>query len=124
MEFTEEQKAQIEQEKRDAIAKALADQKDELSKKHNEEMANLRMRAKTEKDEAIKRAEENAKLTAEEKAKKEIEEQQKREHEELEQLRLEKKINERTEMLTKVGVLQFLFWLFLRQSILHFLLPF
>ena len=104
MEFTEEQKAQIEQEKRDAIAKALADQKDELSKKHNEEMANLRMRAKTEKDEAIRKAEENAKLTAEEKAKKEIEEQQKREHEELEQLRLEKKINERTEMLTKAGV--------------------
>lgn len=104
MELTEEQKAQFEQEKKDAIAKALADQKEELSKKHNEEMANLRIKAKAEKDEAVKTAEENAKLTAEEKAKKEIEEQQKREHEELEQLRLEKKISERTKKLADAGV--------------------
>ena len=104
MELTEEEKAKLEQEKQEAIAKAVAEREAELAKKHNEEMANLRIRAKNEKDEAVRKAEENAKLTAEEKAKKEIEEQQKREHEELEQLRLENKIRQRTEMLEKAGV--------------------
>lgn len=104
MELTEEQKAQIEKEKQEAIAKAVAEKQAELEKKHNEDMANLRIKSKQEKDEAVKKAEENAKLTAEEKAKKELEEQQKAEHDELVALRQEKKLNERAKKLVDAGV--------------------
>ena len=104
MELTEEEKAQLEKEKQEAVAKAVEEAKAEMKKKHDEEMANQRIKAKAEKDEAVKKAEENAKLTAEEKAKKELEEQQKAEHEELETLRLEKKLNDRKAQLVKAGV--------------------
>lgn len=104
VELTEEQKAEIEKAKQEAVAKAVAEKEAELTKKHNEEMANLRIKTKAEKDEAVKKAEENAKLSAEEKAKKELEEQQKAEHEELETLRLEKKLNDRKAKLVSAGV--------------------
>lgn len=104
VELTEEQKAQLEKEKQEAIEKAVAEAKAEMKKKHDEEMANQRIRSKQEKEEAVKKAEENAKLSAEEKAKKELEEQQKAEHEELLALRLKEKLNERKEKLVKAGV--------------------
>lgn len=104
MELTDEQKAVLEKEKQEAIAKAVAEKEAELKKKHDEEMANLRIKSKNEKEEAVKKAEENAKLTAEEKAKKELEEQQKAEHDELIALRQEKKLNERAKKLAEAGV--------------------
>ena len=104
MDFTEEQKAQIEKEKQEAIDKALADKEAELKKKHNEEMANLRTKSKEEKDKAVKDAIENAKLTEEERVKKELEEKNKADQEELAKLRLEKKLNERTKKLVDAGV--------------------
>ena len=72
VELTEEQKAEIEKAKQEAVAKAVAEKEAELTKKHNEEMANLRIKTKAEKDVAVKKAEENAKLSAEEKAKKKL----------------------------------------------------
>ena len=104
MDFTEEQKTQIEKEKQEAIEKALAEKEAELKKKHNEEMSNLRVSAKAEKEKAVKDAIENAKLTEEERVKKELEEQNKADREELAQLRLEKKINERGKKLVEAGV--------------------
>lgn len=104
MDLTEEQKAELEKAKQEAITKAIAERELELKKKHDEEMAQLRIKAKAEKEDAIKKAEENAKLTADEKAKKEFEEQRKKDDEELAQLRLEKKLNERREKLVKAGV--------------------
>ena len=104
VDFTEEQKAQIEKEKQEAIDKALADKEAELKKRHNEEMANLRTKSKEEKDKAVKDAIENAKLTEEERVKKELEEKHKAEQEELAQLRLEKKLNERGKKLVDAGV--------------------
>lgn len=104
MELTEEQRAELEKEKQNAVAKAIAEKELELKKKHDSEMADQRIKAKAEKEDAIKKAEENAKLSADEKAKKEFEEQRKKEQEELEQLRFEKKLNERKEKLVKAGV--------------------
>jgi len=104
VDFTEEQKAEIEKAKQEAVEKAVAEKEQELKKKHDEEMYNQRVKAKQEKEDAVKKAEENAKLSAEEKAKKELEEQQKAEHEELEKLRLEKKLNDRKSQLVKAGV--------------------
>ena len=104
VDFTEEQKAQIEKEKQEAIEKALADKEAELKKKHDGEMANLRAKSKEEKDKAVKDAIENAKLTEEERVKKELEEQHKADQEELAQLRLEKKLNERGKKLVEAGV--------------------
>lgn len=104
VDLTEEQKAEVEKAKQEAIAKAVADKEAELKKKHDEEMANLRIKSKQEKEEAVKKAEQDAKLTAEEKAKKELEEQQKAEHDELIALRQEKKLNERAKKLVEAGV--------------------
>ena len=100
VDYTEEQLAEIEKAKKEAVEKALAEQQ----KKHNEDMQNLRVSAKAEKEKAVKEAEEKAKLSADEKAKKELEEKQKAEHEELEALRFEKKLNERKEKLVSAGV--------------------
>lgn len=99
----------------DAVNKAKADQEAELKKKHDSEMAQLRIKEKEEREKAIKKAQEDANLSAEEKAKKELEEKQKQadeerkaEKEELEKLRLEKKINDRAKKLTDQGLPEFL----------------
>ena len=112
IELTEEElQAKIDE----AVNKAKADTETELKKKHDSEMAQLRISAKEEKEKAIKKAQDEANLSAEEKAKKELEEKQKQaeeqhkaELEELEKLRLEKKINDRAKKLTDKGLPDFL----------------
>ena len=99
----EELKAKIEEE----VSKRLADKEAELKKKHDSEMAQLRIQAKEEKEKAIKKAQEEANLSAEEKAAKKIEEERKAEREELEQLRLEKKVNDRANKLKEKGLPDF-----------------
>ena len=91
----------------EAVNKAKADQEAELKKKHDSEMAQARIQAKEDKEKAVKKAQEDASLSAEEKAKKEVEEQRKAEREELEQLRLEKKINDRANKLKDKGLPDF-----------------
>ena len=49
MDLTEEQKAELEKAKQEAITKAIAERELELKKKHDEEMAQLRIKAKAEK---------------------------------------------------------------------------
>lgn len=85
----------------EAVKKATEETTATLVKKHNEEMAQQRIKAKDDQEKAIAKAVENANLTAEEKAKKEIEEQRKAEQQELAQLRLEKKINDRAKKLSE-----------------------
>ena len=102
--FTEEElKAKIEEE----VKKAVAEKETELKKKHDSEMATLRIQAKEEKEKAVKKAQEDANLSAEEKAAQKIEEERKAEREELEQLRLEKKINDRANKLKEKGLPDF-----------------
>ena len=102
--FTEEElKAKIEEE----VKKAVAEKETELKKKHDSEMATLRIQAKEEKEKAIKKAQEDANLSAEEKAAQKIEEERKAERAELEQLRLEKKINDRANKLKEKGLPDF-----------------
>ena len=100
MEFTDEQKAQIEAEKQEAIKLALEEQQ----KKHQADMANARIKADEEKKKAVEKAVASAKLSEEERVKKELEERQKADQEELAKLRLEKKLNERKEKLVEAGV--------------------
>ena len=102
--FTEEElKAKIEEE----VKKAVAEKETELKKKHDSEMATLRIQAKEEKEKAVKKAQEDANLSAEEKAAQKIEEERKAERAELEQLRLEKKINDRANKLKEKGLPDF-----------------
>ena len=104
IELTEEElQAKIDE----AVNKAKADTETELKKKHDSEMAQLRIKEKEEREKAIKKAQEDANMSAEEKAKKEYEEQRKAEQAELEQLRLEKKINDRSNKLKEKGLPEF-----------------
>lgn len=96
---------------KEEVEKAKAEQEAELKKKHDSEMAQLRISAKEEKEKAIKKAQEEANLTAEEKAKKALEEKEKQaeeerkaERQELEQLRFEKKVNDRSKKLKEAGL--------------------
>ena len=91
----------------EAVKKAVTETTDTLTKKHNEEMANQRITAKKDKEDAIKKAKEEAQLSDEEIAAKKIEEERKAEKEELEQLRLEKKINDRAKKLQENGLPDF-----------------
>ena len=70
-------------------------------------MAQQRIKAEDEKRKAVEKAIAEANLTAEEKAKKEIEEQRKAEQQELEQLRFEKKVNDRSKKLQEQGLPDF-----------------
>ena len=92
----------------DEVNKAKADLETELKKKHDSQMAQMRIKAKEDTDKAVKKAQEDATLSAEEKAKKEMEEQRKAEQQELEQLRLEKKVNDRANKLKEKGLPDFL----------------
>ena len=91
----------------EAVEKAVAEKTEALEKKHNEEMASARLKAKTEKEKAVKDAVDNANLSAEERAAKKIEEERKAEQEELAQLRLEKKVNDRANKLKEKGLPDF-----------------
>ena len=91
----------------EAVEKAVAEKTEALEKKHNEEMAQSRMKAKTEKEKAVKDAVDNANLSAEERAAKKIEEERRAEQEELAQLRLEKKVNDRANKLKEKGLPDF-----------------
>ena len=104
IELTEEE---LQQKIDDAVNKAKAEQETELKKKHDSEMAQLRIKEKEDREKAIKKAQEDASLSAEEKAKKEVEEQRKAEKEELEQLRFEKKVNDRANKLKEKGLPDF-----------------
>lgn len=104
VEMTEEElQAKIQEE----VNKAKAEQEAELKKKHDSEMAQLRIKAKQDTENAVKKAQEDATLTAEEKAKKEQEEENKAMKEELEQLRHEKKVNDRAAKLKEKNLPDF-----------------
>ena len=97
------------------VEKATAEKEAEFKKKHDSEMAQFRLKAKEDQEKAVQKAKDEANLSAEEKAKKKLEEEQKAkeeeykaEHEELEQLRLEKKVHDRADKLTKAGLPTFL----------------
>lgn len=92
----------------EAVVKSNAEKEAELKKKHDSEMAQLRIKEKEEREKAIKKAQDDANLTAEEKAKKTVEEERKAEKEELERLRTEKKINDRANKLKEKGLPDFL----------------
>ena len=91
----------------EAVQKAVADKTNELVKKHNDEMAQYRVKAKNDQDQAVQKAIAEANLTAEQKAQKELEEQRKADQEELAQLRLEKKVNDRSKKLVEKGLPDF-----------------
>ena len=85
----------------EAVKKATEETTATLEKKHNESMAQQRIKARDDLEKAVAKAVAEANLTAEEKAKKEVEEQRKLEQEELAQLRLEKKVNDRAKKLAE-----------------------
>ena len=91
----------------EAVKKAVADKTTELEKKHNEAMAQQRIKADDEKKKAVDKAVAEANLSAEQKAQKELEEQRKLDQEELAQLRLEKKVNDRASKLKEKGLPDF-----------------
>ena len=99
----EELQAKIEQ----AVKKAVTEKETELTKSHNEAMAQQRIKADDEKKRAVEKAVAEANLTAEEKAKKELEEKTKADQEELIALRLEKKVNDRAKKLNDKGLPEF-----------------
>lgn len=83
----------------EAVKKATDELTATLTKKHNEDMAQLRIKASDDKKKAVDEAVANANLSAEEKAKKELEKQREADLAELNSLRLEKKINDRAQKL-------------------------
>lgn len=92
---------------KDAVEKAVAETTETLNKKHSDEMAQQRKKAKADTEKAVEQAVANANLSAEEQAAKKIEEERRAEQEELAQLRLEKKINDRANKLKEKGLPDF-----------------
>ena len=92
---------------KDAVEKAVAETTETLNKKHSDEMAQQRKKAKADTEKAVEQAVANANLSAEEQAAKKIEEERRAEQEELAQLRLEKKINDRANKLKERGLPDF-----------------
>ena len=92
----------------EAVKKATEELTTSLTKKHNEEMGQQRIKFADEKKKAVEDAVANANLTAEQKAQKELEEQMRKNQEELEQLRFEKKVNDRSKKLVEKGLPEFL----------------
>lgn len=99
----EELQKRIDEAVNQAVSRATTD----LEKKHNEAMAQFRIKAKDEQAKAVEKAVEEANLSAEQKAQKELEEQRKADQEELAQLRLEKKVNDRANKLAENGLPDF-----------------
>lgn len=75
----------------EAVSKAVSEATETQTKKHNEEMAQLRIKAKAEQEKAIEKAKEDATLSADELAKKKVEEDIKAKDLELSELRTFKK---------------------------------
>lgn len=96
MEYTEEQ-----------LKEELAKKEAEMVAKHNQEMANLRKQNKEEKDKAIAKAIEEAKLSAEELAKKKAEEDMAEKEKELNELKEFKKKQELKDELKKAECPEF-----------------
>ena len=100
MEYTEEQMKEL-------LEKAKAEKEAELVAKHNQEMANLRQKDKEEKDRAVAKATEEAKLSAEELAKKKAEEENKAREQEIAELKAFKQKAELKDALEKAKVPSF-----------------
>lgn len=99
VDFTEEQLAEIEKAKQEAVAKALAEKEVELKKQHDSEMAQMRIKAKSDQEIAVKKAKDEATLSAEELARKELEEKTQEQANEIAELRAYKKQGELTKKL-------------------------
>ena len=92
-----------EQELNDLIAQKVQEKADELTAKHNGEMANQRKKY----DDDLKKAKEQAGKTAEELAQEKIKEQQEVDQKELNELRAYKKAGEISKRLAKEGLPDF-----------------
>lgn len=99
---------ELEEKVKEAVEKAVAETTETLSKKHSDDMAQQRKKAKADQEKAVSEAVANANLSAEERATKKLEEERRAEQEELAQLRLEKKINDRANKLKEKGLPDFL----------------
>lgn len=104
MDFTEEQKAEIQKQIDSAVSKAVEETTAKLTKENNNIIAGIRKSAKEEQENAIQRAKEEAKLTTEELAKKQAEEQIKQKDNEIAELRAYKKMGELSKKLKDAGV--------------------
>ena len=93
-----------EQELNDLIAQKVQEKADEMTAKHNSEMANQRKKF----DDEVKKAKEQAGKTAEELAQEKIKEQQEADQKELNELRAYKKSGEISKRLAKEGLPDFL----------------
>lgn len=100
MEFTEEQLAEIEKLKREAVSK----REEELRKIHNDEMASQRKKANEEKAKAVEEAKKTAQLSTEERLKLEAEEKAKADNERLAFLENEYKKSKITAKLNEAQV--------------------
>lgn len=94
MEYTEEQVQEM-------LEKAKAEKEAELVAKHNQEMANLRQKDKEEKEKAVAKATEEAKLSAEELASKKADEERKAREQEIAELKAFKQKAELKDALEK-----------------------
>lgn len=83
MDFTQEQLAEIEKLKQEAVEKAVKDKEEELTKKHNDLMASTRKKYDDEKAKAVERAVKEANMSTEDKAKARAEELMKEKEERL-----------------------------------------
>ena len=92
----------------EAVEKAKLDAKDELTKEHNSQMAQLRQKAKQEKDDAVKKAQEEARMSAEELATKAQQEEKAKMQQELDELRSYKKTSTIKEKLVEAKLPLFL----------------
>lgn len=104
MDFTDEQKAEIQKQIEDAVLKAVEENTAKLTKEHNNIVAGIRKSAKEEQENAIQKAKDEAKLSTEELAKKQVEEQIKQKDTELAELRAYKKMGELSKKLKDAGV--------------------
>ena len=86
---------------KEMLEKAKAEKEAELVAKHNQDMANLRQKDKEEKDKAVAKAIEEAKLSAEELAKKKAEEENKAREQEIAELKAFKQKAELKDALEK-----------------------
>lgn len=104
MDFTEEQQAIIDKQIKDAVAKAVKETTEELTRKNNDDFSKYRQKRDEDEKKAVEKAKSEAGMTAEELAKKQVEEQMKAKDTELAELRAYKKRGELTKKLQDAGV--------------------
>lgn len=104
MDFTEEQQAEIKKQIDEAVSKAVEETTTKLTKEHNDTVARIRKNEKEERETAIQKAKDDAKLSSDELAKKQVEEQIKAKDTEIAELRAYKKVGELTKKLAEAGV--------------------